>query len=97
MDVFEFVNGTHRPRLAEHRVMGKLHLIQRKRPKLDLSELARLRWIERWSRKRLAQHFGKSELTIQNYFHRLKQGIYKIDKLPPDERRKIMLAWKRSG
>lgn len=64
--------GARRPTLLEHRVTHKMHLIQWKRPQMDLSELARLRWIENWPCKRLAQHYGKSENALQCQLQRAK-------------------------
>jgi len=41
-------------------------------------ELAKLRWIERWSRKQLAKHFGKTEMAIQNQFQKIKGHVFNL-------------------
>jgi DNA-binding transcriptional regulator LsrR (DeoR family) len=40
---------------------------------VNLAELAKLRWIEGWSRKKLAEHYGRTEDAIQNYFQKIKK------------------------
>ena len=87
--------GAPRPKLVELRVLPKMHTIQWKRPQVDLSELARLRWIKKWPRLKLAQHFRLSENTVQAYFQEFKRGrIHKL-KLDPNEKQRILEIWKR--
>lgn len=43
------------------------------RQKVDLRELAELRFIHKWSRKQLASHYGRTEDAIQNYFQKIKK------------------------
>ncbi len=50
--------------------------IQWREPKLNLAELARLRWIEGWSRRRLAEHYKKSQNAIQFHLQKLKQARF---------------------
>ncbi|MGZ6434971.1 MAG: hypothetical protein ACXWRE_16665 [Pseudobdellovibrionaceae bacterium] len=42
--------------------------------KLDLAELARLRWIELWTIKRLADHFGISATAIKDRLRAIKKN-----------------------
>ena len=42
-------------------------------PRVDLRELAKLRYVHNWSRKQLASHFGRTEDAIQNYFQKIKK------------------------
>jgi hypothetical protein len=49
--------------------------IRWREPKIDLAELAKLRWFEGLSRKELASRYGKSESAIQNY---LQEGVIKL-------------------
>lgn len=42
-------------------------------PRINLAELAKLRWIEGWSREALAKRYGKSVNAIQCYFQLLKR------------------------
>jgi hypothetical protein len=88
--------GAHRPNLLEHRVLHKMPAIQWKRPQIDLSELARLRWIENWPRERLARHFSKSENAIQCYFQELKRGAIHGVGLTVKEKGRITAAWEAS-
>jgi hypothetical protein len=60
--------------------------------KLDLAELARLRWIESLSRKELAERFGKTEVAMQNYFQALRRMDFQVPGLTNEERRKIQWA-----
>jgi len=40
-------------------------------PRVDLRELASLRYVHNWSRKQLASHYGRTEDAIQNYFQKI--------------------------
>ena len=49
-------------------------------PRVDLRELAKLRIIDGWSRKKLASHYGRTEEAIQNYFQKIKKkGLSNFD------------------
>lgn len=39
---------------------------------IDLVELARLRWVEKWKYERLAEHFGVGRTTVRNWVRRIK-------------------------
>lgn len=43
-----------------------------KREQLDLAELARLRWVEKWRYERLAGHFGVSRSTVRDAIRGIK-------------------------
>jgi transposase len=45
------------------------------KPRVDLRELANLRYVHKYSRKQLASHFGRSEEAIQNYFQKIKKIV----------------------
>ena len=49
------------------------YLIEWQEPRVDLRELAKLRFIDGWSRKQLASHYGRTEEAIQNYFQKIKK------------------------
>lgn len=49
------------------------YLIEWQEPRVDLRELAKLRFIDRWSRKQLASHYGRTEQAVQNYFQKIKK------------------------
>lgn len=42
-------------------------------PRVDLRELAKLRFEDGWSRKQLASHYGRTEDAIQNYFQKIRK------------------------
>jgi hypothetical protein len=70
--------------------MGEQYPIQWRRPITDLTELAKLRWINHWSVSRLAAHFDRSPETITMYMCRLRGGKLKELILTPEERIEIM-------
>ena len=65
--------GARRPRVEEPLSWTEEYQIQWREARIDLAELARLRWIEGLSRKELAMRFGKTEVAIQNYFQLLRR------------------------
>lgn len=73
-------NSLVRP-LFEPLVFPQVKTIEWRAPRFDLAELAKLRWIENWSRKDLARHFGKTETAIQQYFHKLKLKKFRVQGL----------------
>ncbi len=44
------------------------------------------RWFDGWTRRELAEHYGKSIDAIQNYFQALRHIDFKVVGLPDDER-----------
>lgn len=65
--------GAHGPRLEEPLGWVKTYPIQWREPRIDLAELAKLRWIEGWTRADLAKRYGKTDSAIQNYIQYLKR------------------------
>lgn len=63
--------------------------IQWRAPKIDLAELAKLRWIEKWSRKDLAERFQRTEVGIQYYFQKFKRDDFRIPGLSSVDRKRI--------
>jgi hypothetical protein len=63
--------------------------IQWRAPKVDLAELARLRWIEKWTRKDLAERFQRTEIGIQFYFQKFKRDDFRIPGLSRTDRKRI--------
>lgn len=45
---------------------------------LNLTELARLRWIERWKLERLAEHFGVSLTAIKERLRAIKTNPERV-------------------
>ena len=55
-------------------VVVRVYSIVWKRPELDLKELAKLRWVHKWSVKRLAAHFDRRPETIQGHLCRVRKS-----------------------
>ncbi len=70
------LNGARGPRVEEPLGWAQIYPIQWHEPRINLAELAKLRWIEGWSRKALAERYGKSQDAIQNYFQLLKKTSF---------------------
>lgn len=43
-----------------------------KKEQLDLAELARLRWVEKWRYERMAEHFGVSRSMVRDAIRGIK-------------------------
>ena len=84
--------GARHPRIGEPLVKEETYPIQWREPRIDLAELAKLRWIEGYSRKQLAEKYGKTTVAIQNYFQDLKRGEFRIPGLSEKERKKLLWA-----
>lgn len=56
-----------------------------KKEQIDLAELARLRWVEKWKRQRLAEHFGIGRTTVRDWLRRIKDkpSLAGLDSKPP--------------
>ena len=87
-------NGARHPRIGEPLVKVETYPIQWLEPRLDLAELARLRWVEGYSRKQLAEKYGKTTVAIQNYFQELRRRDFLVSGLSTKERAKIKWASK---
>lgn len=88
--------GAHHTRIGEPLVKVETYPIQWREPRLDLAELARLRWVEGYSRKQLAEKYGKTTVAIQNYFQELRRLDFRISGLSKRERKQILWASKNS-
>ena len=66
-------NGALRSKVEEPLTTGTLYPIQWRELRVNLAELAKLRFIDGWSRKQLAEHFGRTEIAIQYYFQIIKK------------------------
>jgi len=69
---FNLVIGACGPIIEEPLVFDLSYSIQWQESRVNLAELAELRWIEGWSRKELADYYGRTEGAIQNYFQYIK-------------------------
>ena len=71
-----FMNfGGCRPILVElHDEVLTNQKVQWRRSKVNLMELAKRRWIDKWSIKRLSKQFDRKPDTIKMYLGRLRSG-----------------------
>lgn len=56
-----------------------------KKEQIDLAELARLRWVEKWRYERLADHFGVGRTTVRRFLGQIKDNpkIAALAQRPP--------------
>jgi transposase len=59
---------------------------------VDLAELAKLRYLQGWSRQRLASHYGRTLHAITNYCQTIRRREYDLPGLTAKERDKIQRA-----
>lgn len=65
--------------------------------KLDLVELARLRWVEKWTIERLARHFDAGTTTIKERISKIRHSphLAGLEDQPPNMRgRKKVMSFK---
>lgn len=67
------LNGARGPKVIEHQAVHRIYSVQWKRPEINLMELAKLRWLEKWSVARLSRHFDRKPDTIQMHLCRLRK------------------------
>ena len=74
---FSFVrialNGARHAIIKEPISLDMVYPIRWQEPRVDLHELAKLRFKDGWSRKQLSEHYGRTEVAIQNYFQKIKK------------------------
>jgi DNA-binding transcriptional regulator LsrR (DeoR family) len=57
--------------------------------RVNLAELAKLRWIEGWTRPQLASHYQKTLYAISKYCKTIKQKGFVLEDLSIKEQEKI--------
>ena len=62
------------------------------RPKINLAELAKKRWIDGWSVKELGNEWGYKRTSIKAYLRRLRRGEIESISLEPEHREAIIKA-----
>lgn len=60
------LNGARGNKLSEPLALDLNYPIQWCEPRVDLAELAKLRYLEGWSRQRLSSHYGRTLHAITN-------------------------------
>jgi hypothetical protein len=75
-------------------VIGKEYPIQWRESRMNLAELAKLRYLEGWDRKKLAQHYQRTLCSITNYCQSMKRKNFDLEGLTKAEKEKIRWASK---
>lgn len=81
--------GDRGPNVEEPLGWVQTYPIQLYVPRIDLAELAKLRWIKGWSRADLAKRYGKTPRAIQNYFYHLRLKDFRGVRLSANDLRMI--------
>ena len=87
--------GARRPIVEEPLAWSEEYPIQWREPRLNLAELAKLRWIEELSTQELAKHFGKTLYAVENYYQAARRVKFEIEGLTAKERKQILWASKK--
>ncbi len=69
--------------------------IQWREPRVDLAELAKLRWIEGFSTQELMKRYERTQYAIENYYQNLRRKEFIVPGLSEKERQEILWVWKR--
>ena len=62
--------------------------------RVNLTELAKLRYIHGWSRQELARHYGRTLNAITNYCQSIRRKNFDLDGLTTEEKEQIKWAIK---
>lgn len=89
------IRGARQAKVEEPQAWAEEYPIQWREPRVDLAELAKLRWIEGLSRQELAKRYGKTPIAIQNYFQYLKRRNFEVSGLSKHEREQILWVLKK--
>ena len=73
--------------------MGLSYPIQWHESRVNLAELAKLRYLEGWSRQKLASHYGRTLNAITNYCQNIRRKDFKLEGLTAEEREQIKWAY----
>ncbi|PIR21863.1 MAG: hypothetical protein COV44_10955 [Deltaproteobacteria bacterium CG11_big_fil_rev_8_21_14_0_20_45_16] len=79
--------------LVEALVVARIYEIQRRKERLDLAELAILRWVEMWSIPKIAKKLERSTNTIDWGLQKLKKGELDRLNLDRETKSKIKEVW----
>lgn len=79
--------------LREPLSLDKTYPIQWHESRVNLAELAKLRYIHGWSRQELAHHYGRTLNAITNYCQSIRRKNFDLDGLTVEEKEKIKWAY----
>ena len=63
---------------------------------MNLAELAKLRFIDGWSRQQLADHYQRTLYAITNYCQKIRKKDFDLEGLTLSEKEKIKKVFKNS-
>ncbi len=81
--------GARGTKLSEPLVLDTTYPIQWHEQRVDLAELAKLRYLEGWSRQRLASHYGRTLHAITNYCQTIRRKDFNLPGLTVEDKEKI--------
>ena len=85
--------GAPRPMLREPLSLDIRYPIQWHESRVNLAELAKLRYIHGWSRQELARHYGRTLNAITNYCQSIRRKNFDLDGLTIEEKEQIKWAY----
>ncbi len=85
--------GARGNKLREPLVLGLSYPIQWVESRVDLAELAKLRYLEGCSRQRLASHYGRTLHAITNYCQTIRRRDFNLPGLTVEDKEKIRWAY----
>jgi len=85
--------GARGPILEEPLVFDLSYQIQWVESRVDLAELAKLRWIEGWNHQKLSLHYNRTLNAINNYCQNIRRKNFNLPGLTTEEREKIKWAF----
>lgn len=86
--------GAPRPMLREPLRLDIAYPIQWHESRVNLAELAKLRYMHGWSRQELARHYGRTLNAITNYCQSIRRNNFELDGLTVKEKEQIKLAYR---
>ncbi len=86
--------GARRNKLEEPLFIGISYPIQWCESRVNLAELAKLRFIEGWSRQQLADHYQRTLYAITNYCQKIRKKDFDLESLTILEKEQIRWAYK---
>jgi hypothetical protein len=86
-------NGALGTKLREPVALDISYPIQWVESRVNLAELAKLRYLYGWSRQRLASHYGRTLYAITNYCQNIRKKGFNLEGLTAEEKERIRWAY----
>ena len=87
-------NGARRNKVEEPLTTRTQYPIQWRELRVNLAELAKLRFIDGCSRQQLADHYQRTLYAITNYCQNIRRKDFDLEGLTKKEREQIRWAYK---